>query len=105
MQMRQQASNVKLRMMYFLALIAFLAPVCGSRVALGQEAGGGIVGTISDPSGAAIGSANVTIKNVATGGERAVVTNGDRLFALPNLIPGKYLITVLSPRISTAVVS
>jgi hypothetical protein len=105
MQMSQQASKVGLRIIYSLALTAFFTLVCGSSPARAQEAGGSIVGTISDPSGAAIGSANVTIKNVATGGERAVVTNGDGLFALPNLIPGKYLITVLSPGFSTAVVS
>jgi Carboxypeptidase regulatory-like domain/TonB dependent receptor len=105
MQMSPQAPKVGLRIIYSLVLAAFFTLVCGSPPARAQEAGGSIVGIISDPSGAAIGSANVTIKNVATGGERAVVTNGDGLFAVPNLIPGKYLITVVSPGFSTAVVS
>src|SRR6266849_2883868 len=102
MRMRQPVLKVGSRIMYFLAVMAL---VCGTWVARAQETGGSIVGTVSDPSGAAIGSANVTIKNVATGGERPVVTNGDGLFAVPNLIPGKYLITVVSPGFSTAVIS
>jgi len=91
--------------MYFVAAMVLFVLVRGTWVARAQETGGSIVGTVSDPSGAAIGSANVTIKNVATGGERPVVTNGDGLFAVPNLIPGKYLITVVSPGFSTAVIS
>jgi hypothetical protein len=59
-----------------------------------QEAGGTIVGTVTDPSGAAVVGANVTIKNVATGVERNSTTTADGVYTAPNLIPGTYEITV-----------
>jgi outer membrane receptor protein involved in Fe transport len=59
-----------------------------------QEAGGTIVGTVTDPSGAAVASANVSIKNTATGVERSVSTNSDGLYVAPNLVPGSYEIQV-----------
>ena len=57
-----------------------------------QEAGGTIVGTVTDPSGAAIANANMTVRNVATGVERVVPTNTDGLYVVPNLVPGSYQI-------------
>lgn len=80
-----------------LALVS-LAPVAG------QEAGGSIVGTVTDPSGAAVASANVTIKNVATGVERNSVTNSDGLYTAPNLIPGTYEIIITAIGFATATV-
>jgi hypothetical protein len=69
-----------------------------------QEAGGTIVGTVADPSGAAVGSANVTIKNVATGVERNSTTSADGVFTAPNLIPGTYEITITASGFATAAV-
>jgi outer membrane receptor protein involved in Fe transport len=59
-----------------------------------QEAGGTIVGAVTDPSGAAVADAQVVIKNVATGLQRSVSTNGDGLYAAPNLVPGSYEVSV-----------
>ena len=70
-----------------------------------QEAGGTIVGVVSDTSGAAVASANVAMKNTGTGVVRETVTNSDGLFAFPNLIPGRYELSVVVPGFSTALVS
>src|SRR5437660_2715968 len=69
-----------------------------------QEAGGTIVGTVTDPSGAAVANANVTVKNVATGVERNSTTNAAGVYAAPNLIPGAYEITVTATGFATAAV-
>src|SRR5258708_27253937 len=69
-----------------------------------QEAGGTIVGTVTDPSGAAVASASVIIKNVATGIERNSTTNADGVYTAPNLIPGTYEVTITSAGFSTVVV-
>jgi hypothetical protein len=69
-----------------------------------QEAGGTIIGTVMDPSGAAVASANVTIKNVATGVERTSTTNVDGVYTAPNLIPGTYEITVTATGFATETV-
>jgi hypothetical protein len=69
-----------------------------------QEAGGTIVGTVTDPSGAAVADARVTIKSLATGLERSSTTNADGVYSVPNLIPGTYDITVTLRGFSAAVV-
>lgn len=69
-----------------------------------QEAGGTIVGTVTDPSGAALADANVSIKNVATGVERNLTTNVDGVYTAPNLIPGTYDIIITAPGFATTVV-
>jgi hypothetical protein len=70
-----------------------------------QEAGGTIVGTVTDPSGAAVASANVSIKNTATGVERTVTTNEDGLYVAPNLVPGSYEIQVTATGFASTFVS
>jgi hypothetical protein len=79
--------------------IASLAPVYA------QEAGGTILGVVADPSGAAVGNANVTIRNVATGVERSVPTNGDGVYVVPNLVPGSYEVRIEATGFSSTVVS
>ena len=58
-----------------------------------QVAGGTISGTVSDSSGRVIPSANILIKNVATGITRETTTNTDGLYTAPNLVPGTYEIS------------
>ena len=67
-----------------------------------QEAGGTVTGTVSDPSGAAVVNANVTIKNVATGVGREITTSDQGFFTAPNLIPGTYEITVTAAGFATS---
>ena len=59
-----------------------------------QLSGATLSGLISDPSGAGIPSANVSIKNVGTGEVREVPTNGDGFYSAPNLLPGIYDVTI-----------
>jgi len=89
--------GLKLRTFFVTLLLFFVS----SAPVVAQEAGGTIVGTVTDPTGAAVGSANVTIKNVATGVERNSTTNADGVYAAPNLIPGTYEITVTATGFAT----
>jgi len=65
----------------FLLLVATIS-------AFGQEAT--IVGTVTDPSGAAVPKASITITNNDTGVVRTVVSNGDGQFVAPDLHIGRY---------------
>jgi Carboxypeptidase regulatory-like domain/TonB dependent receptor len=75
----------------------------GTRVSA-QEAGGTIVGTITDPGGAAVAGAGVSIRNVGTGVTRNTTTSEDGVYVAPNLIPGTYEITVTLSGFATAVI-
>ena len=59
-----------------------------------QVSGATLSGLITDPSGAGIPNATVAIKNVETEEVRSVPTNGDGFYSAPNLLPGKYEITI-----------
>ena len=59
-----------------------------------QVSGATMSGLITDPSGAGIPNANVSIKNVGTGEVREVPTNDDGFYSAPNLLPGKYEVTI-----------
>src|SRR3984957_16840782 len=51
-------------------------------------------GTVSDPSGAAVPSARVVVKNQATGEEWNALTNSDGSYFLASLPPGNYQVSV-----------
>ncbi len=53
---------------------------------------GTIVGSVTDPSGAIIPSARLTITNLDTGISRSVQTNGDGMYTATNLRPGHYTV-------------
>jgi hypothetical protein len=58
--------------------------------AFAQEAT--IVGTVTDPSGAAVPNATITITNNDTGVQRTLPTNGDGQYVAPDLHIGSYTI-------------
>ena len=55
---------------------------------------GTIQGIISDPTGAAIPKAAVTVKNMATGEDRSFTTDDSGFYAVPSLPAGRYSISV-----------
>ena len=74
---------MKLRL--FLALLS-------ATLAFAQDRGT-IRGTVSDPTGAAVPAAKVTIRNIDTGLTQSVTTGTDGLYALPYLPAGNYSVT------------
>ena len=71
-----------------------------SSTALAQRDLGTITGTITDPSGAAVPNAKITIKNDATGVSYDTVANDTGSSPALRLNPGTYTVTAGSRRIS-----
>jgi hypothetical protein len=59
-------------------------------------------GTVTDPSGAAIAGASITVLNKDTGAERVSKTNDVGLYSVPSLAPGVYSVTVTKSGFTTA---
>jgi len=79
-----------LRLLFVSGLLAAFLVLSAS----GQTTNGNIQGTVVDPSGAAVAGAAVTARNVDTGLTVAATTTGAGVYALSNLPPGRYEVTV-----------
>lgn len=62
-----------------------------------QSGNATITGTVTDPSGAAINSASINVRDVATGFTRTTESNETGNYNLPGLRPGVYTVNVESP--------
>lgn len=85
-----------------LALMCFAAFLLCAKPASSQIAGtGNIQGTVSDPSGAVIPSAQVTVTNQATAIKHQTVSSGGGVFSFPNLPVGTYNLAATAPGFKT----
>ncbi len=76
-------------------LLLMLLFCCSPVVMLAQQAATATLnGRVTDPAGAIVSKAIVVARKKDTGTERKTETNTEGLFALPNLQPGEYEVTV-----------
>jgi Carboxypeptidase regulatory-like domain len=101
------AAPRKLRHTGALALSAVVLTLSLAHPSFGQTTvgTGSIVGIVSDPSGAVIAEAQITITNVATGQVIELTTNSFGSFNSGALIPGNYKTQVSAKRFSSVEVS
>ncbi|MBV8829006.1 MAG: TonB-dependent receptor [Acidobacteriaceae bacterium] len=59
-----------------------------------QSTYGSVTGLVTDPSGAAMTDAQVTLTNAGTSEKRTQRTGSDGLYIFPNLLPGQYSIDI-----------
>src|SRR5580692_8570129 len=80
------------------ALVLFLVRI----LAIAQgETTSAIVGSVTDPAGAAVASAIVTVTNVENGLKRSVKTDDSGRFSFPQLKPGTYAVKAEADRFET----
>jgi hypothetical protein len=82
-----------------IAILMLLTAGCG----FGQVGTGSIRGAITDPSGAVVPSAHVSVKNVQTSVAISLVTDTDGRYVAPTLPIGSYEIQVQAQGFETAV--
>ena len=63
-----------------------------------------ILGTVTDPNGAVVSGANVTIRNTSTGQSFSTRTDSDGDFERDGLSAGNYSVTVVSPGFKTTII-
>jgi hypothetical protein len=84
----------------FLALAVFLTLLfvaVANSPAFGQAVYGSILGTITDPQGAAVAGAKVTVTEQGKGTSDQTTSNQDGNYAATHLIPGIYSVRVEAP--------
>lgn len=82
-----------------LAAVILLFPMHG----YAQASGATITGTVTDPSGAVVRNAALSVENTATGVMHHTMTNRSGLYTIPNLLPGTYAITIKAKGFQTMV--
>ena len=89
-------SGVLPLLLLVLAGIASMSP----RPLRAQSDNSAIVGTITDPSGAVIVGAQVTVTSELNGAQHKTMTNKAGFYTIGGLAPGKYTVTVTDPGFS-----
>jgi hypothetical protein len=85
------ANDPRLRRFSLAAILTiFLGPWAVAPPAAAQEASATVNGVVSDPSGAAIPDAHVSLTNVNTAVVRTTVANSGGAYAFLNVVPGVY---------------
>ena len=64
---------------------------------------GTVLGTVTDPSGAVVSGAKVTVHNAGTGQERTTQTSADGSYSIPELPIGTYSVTITQAGFQTFV--
>lgn len=75
-------------------VIVVLLMLASSTMAFGQAVYGSIIGTVTDPQGAAVPNAKVTVTNVRKGTSDTATTNDSGNFSVTHLIPDTYTVKV-----------
>ncbi len=86
--------SLRIPVLCSLAVLRCLAQTTGSAT---------LVGTVSDPTGAVMSSAKVSVLNTGTKFVSESTTNSDGAYYVPYLIPGNYRVTVEAPGFKTYV--
>ncbi len=77
----------------YLLFVLCLTPLMFSKTAAAQDTSS-LNGTVTDPSGAVVSNAKVTVHSNATGDDRDAVTNGSGNFIVTNVVSGDYSVKV-----------
>ena len=82
------------RLSLFALVCVAVSLLAGSLNCWAQQSSATIVGSITDPSGAAVPNATVTVMGLSTGFKQVLVTNGVGAYTAAALDPGTYNLTV-----------
>ncbi len=96
-------SKLRLQRLWSALLVSVFCLLLGAAGFSQGIATGSISGTVTDPTGATVPDAKVTIVNTATNQASNAITSDSGFFAVRSLPPGTYKVTVESKNFRTAV--
>ena len=88
---------------YFNLSLMFIVLCCASVLCFAQTDRGSVSGTVTDPTGAVVTGAKVTITNTAMGTQSSTVTSGTGNYTIPQVFAGDYSVTVVATGFTTLV--
>lgn len=91
--MRIQKEDQRMKCLEFLKFSALVALLCLFLPAAWAQFSGTVTGMVTDPSGAVVPGAKLTLTNDNTGQSVTATTNASGIFTFPSMAPGNYHIT------------
>src|SRR6266481_2096744 len=93
---RMSTRRSSMKTKFWMGLAVSLVCLCMlmPSAAFAQAVYGSILGTVTDPQGAAVAGAKVTVINQRKGGEDTTTTNADGNYSVTHLVPDSYTIRV-----------
>jgi hypothetical protein len=85
-------ARIKFKVLALAALLVALSATAFAQLETGQ-----ITGRVTDPNGAVVPGASVTVKSVETGAERAATSDAEGAYTVTNLQSGLYDVSVEAP--------
>lgn len=85
---------IRWRVLFVSSLLLVVACCMQLPAAFAQSDSASVSGTVTDPTGAAVSQATITITNEGTGTERKVTSNESGFYTVTNLQPGTYTVHV-----------
>ncbi len=85
---------VQIHRLHAVSLMVAFVLLCLVNAAAAQSTFGSLTGTVTDPSGAVVPGATVTVTNTRTQAVRSTVTAGDGTYLLTNLDAGTYQVAI-----------
>src|SRR5438132_1413650 len=95
--LHENAEGQMTRRFIVVALVIVCSLTIMTASAFGQAVYGSILGTITDPSGAAVAGAKVTVTSVGKGTTAEATTNADGNYTVTHLIPDVYNVKAEAP--------
>jgi Carboxypeptidase regulatory-like domain len=89
------------RALFCSVILGVAASTCYAQTA----ASGAVLGTVTDPSGALISSAQIELTNLDTGAKLSAVTGAQGQYAFPSVAPGKYSLSAKAGGFRTTLVT
>lgn len=102
--LKANSSRAIVRLIFVVALAATLALSSSTVLAQTTVAQGSIQGSVTDPTGAVVGGAKVTITNKANGQVSSTTTSSSGTYNSGGLIPGDYIVRVEAKGFKTTTV-
>jgi hypothetical protein len=93
---------MKIQRRFSFAVFAAFFIACFAMSVFAQEYRGTISGTVTDPNGAVVPGAKVTVKNSGTNIAVNATTNESGSFTVPYLVPGAYSVSVVGDGFKTS---
>lgn len=92
---RSRVNRVRARWQTVLLLPMLLAGIASTTSVPAQTSNGSILGSVTDPTGAVVLGADVTLENKGTNATQRATTSASGTYSFVNLNPGSYSVTVL----------